>query len=267
MTTNEGTQPEIKPGDFSGLAADYARNRPDYSRHVLNALVGLLPRGINETDFADVGAGTGIWTRMVSSLGPRSCTAIEPNADMLNQALSHEESRGISWRAGTAEETGLGDKSVDFVSMASSFHWANFERSIHEFHRILREDGWFTCLWNPRSIESDSLLCEIENYLYVLHPKLERVSSGKSTFTERLSERIPLTGLFSEVVYMESKHEIVMTRERYLGAWRSVNDVRVQLGADSFQLFLDFVDEITADLPTITSTYLTRAWAAQRLTV
>ena len=55
----------FKAGDFSGLSRHYSKNRLDYSQSVLDALIGLLNKSNNEIDFAYVGAGTGIWTRMV----------------------------------------------------------------------------------------------------------------------------------------------------------------------------------------------------------
>ena len=55
----------LKAGDFTGLASDYSKHRPDYCPSVLKALVGLLGKPATEIDFVDVGAGTGIWTRMV----------------------------------------------------------------------------------------------------------------------------------------------------------------------------------------------------------
>ena len=55
-----------------------------------------------------------------------------------------------------------------------------------------------------------------------------------------------------------------MTPERYMGAWRSVNDLRVRLGPESFDRFLGFVEQKISDLPLIEATYLTRAWSARR---
>ena len=72
----------LKSGDFTGLAKDYSQHRPDYCPSVLNALLGLLEKPVTEVDFVDVGAGTGIWTRMVQAMDVRSVTAIEPNDDM-----------------------------------------------------------------------------------------------------------------------------------------------------------------------------------------
>ena len=70
----------IKAGDFSGLAGNYSSNRPDYSKSVLNALLGMIEVPISSIDFADVGAGTGIWTRMVYSVS-KSLNCSEPNEE------------------------------------------------------------------------------------------------------------------------------------------------------------------------------------------
>lgn len=148
--------------------------------------------------------------------------------------------------------------------MASSFHWANFDNATQEFHRVLRPGGRFTALWNPRLIEANQLLVEIEAHLNTLRPNIKRVSSGRSGITETLTEQLWASPFFEDVVYLEGRHAIEMKPERYLGAWRSVNDLRVQLGPEKFDAFLDFVEKRIAGLKVIEATYLTRAWCAQR---
>jgi ubiquinone/menaquinone biosynthesis C-methylase UbiE len=106
----------------------------------------LIDKPIKEIDFVDVGAGTGIWTRMVHASGLRQCIAVEPNVDMRASGIADSRDLAINWVAGSAKATGLSASTVDWVSMASSFHWANFERSTSEFHRILRPGGYFTAL-------------------------------------------------------------------------------------------------------------------------
>lgn len=254
----------LKAGDFTGLASDYSQHRPDYCPSVLNALLGLLGKPASEVDFADVGAGTGIWTRMVFGKGVKSATAIEPNDDMRANGIADSTSTSVRWLAGNAEQTGLPSASCDWLSMASSFHWADFEKATREFHRVLRPGGRFTALWNPRLIEVNPLLVEIEAHLDTLRPNIRRVSSGRSGITETLAEQLWASPCFEDVVYLEGRHVIAMTPARYLGAWRSVNDLRVQLGADKFDAFLDFVTQRIAGLDVIEATYLTRAWSARR---
>lgn len=254
----------LKAGDFTGLASDYSQHRPDYCPSVLKALLGLLDKPVEVVDFVDVGAGTGIWTRMVHGAGVKSATAVEPNDDMRANGVADCQQTGISWLAGSAEQIGLPDGSADWLSMASSFHWANFDLATQEFHRVLRPGGRFTALWNPRLIEVNPLLVEIEAHLDTLRPNIKRVSSGRSGITETLTEQLWASPHFEDVIYLEGRHVIAMTPDRYLGAWRSVNDLRVQLGPEKFAAFLAFVEQRIAGLAVIEATYLTRAWSARR---
>ncbi len=254
----------MRAGDFTGLANDYSQHRPDYSPSVRSALLGLIGKPVSQIDFIDVGAGTGIWTRMVYDAGVRSATAVEPNEDMRAAGIADSVGRSIRWRAGSAEQTGAADGSCDWVTMASSFHWAKFDAATREFHRLLRPGGRFTALWNPRLIEVNPLLVEIEAHLATLRPGVKRVSSGRSGITDSLTELLWGSPCFEDVVYLEGRHTITMTPERYLGAWRSVNDLRVQLGEQTFATFLNFVEQRISGLASIEATYLTRAWSARR---
>src|SRR5579862_891412 len=255
----------IKHGDFDSLADDYARYRPGYAPSIVPAILALVGRPACEIDAVDVGAGTGIWTRMLAAPGLHSVTAIEPSAEMRRQGLLTSAAYEIVWRAGNAEETGLESRAYNLVSMASSFHWTDFDRACAEFQRILRPGGRFVALWNPRMIELNPLLVEIEQEITRLKPDVKRVSSGRSGLTERLTDLLWAKPGFDDVVYLEGRHTATQTVEQYLGAWRSVNDLRVQLGSELFDNFLLFVERKTAGLPEIKTTYLTRAWAARRI--
>jgi ubiquinone/menaquinone biosynthesis C-methylase UbiE len=255
---------ERKAGDFTGLAEDYSNNRPDYSPSVLNALLGMLDKPTSNTDFADIGAGTGIWTRMVASAGVKSIVAVEPNDDMRSIGQGASQNFPIVWKSGSAEKTGLPTERFDLVSMASSFHWADFDTATREFSRILRVGGRFTALWNPRLIEVNPMLVEIEAYLNTLRPDIKRVSSGRSGVTYSLTEKLSGCRWFEDIVYLEGRHTINMSKERYMGAWRSVNDLRVQLGRLMFDRFLDYVEKRIEEVDSIEATYLTRAWSAKK---
>jgi SAM-dependent methyltransferase len=254
----------MKHGDFTGLAGDYAKFRPGYAPQVATAILGLLGRDSASVDAADVGAGTGIWSRILAARGLKSVVAVEPNDDMRGQGIESSRDSGVAWRKGSAEATGLPDGSVDLVTMASSFHWADFDKACAEFHRILRARGVFVALWNPRLIETNPLLVEIEAQISKIKPDIRRVSSGRSGLTERLTDLLSAKSQFTDVLYLEGRHSNRQTPAEYLGAWRSVNDLQVQMGPELFNKFLDFVAKRTAGLDAIDTTYLTRAWAARR---
>jgi SAM-dependent methyltransferase len=254
----------MKHGDFTGLAGNYSRYRPGYAPSVATALLALVGRPTADLDIADVGAGTGIWTAMLAAHGPRSIVAVEPNDDMRQQGTLALQGHNVSWRKGTGEATGLMASSCDLVSMASSFHWVDFEKGCDEFQRILRPGGRFAALWNPRLVETNPLLVEIEGEIARLKPDIRRVSSGRSGLTERLTEMLWAKPGFDDVVYLEGRHVRTQTPAQYMGAWRSVNDLQVQLGPNLFAEFLRFIEHQTKGVSEIETTYLTRAWVARR---
>jgi ubiquinone/menaquinone biosynthesis C-methylase UbiE len=259
------TQLSMKHGDFTTLAGDYARYRPRYSSTVTTAILNLVGRPLNEIDAADVGAGTGIWTLMLAERGLHTVSAVEPNDEMRHQGVLASRGMNISWRKGTGEATGLAGKSVHLVSMASSFHWVDFDKGCAEFQRILCPGGRFVALWNPRLIELNPLLVEIETEITRLKHDIRRVSSGRSGLTERLTDMLWSKPRFDDVLYLEGRHIAQQTPEQYLGAWRSVNDLQVQLGPDLFGQFLRYVERKIDGLASIETTYLTRAWSARRV--
>lgn len=252
-----------KLGDFTGLAENYSKYRPAYSNFVLDALLGLAGKPAEDIDFVDVGAGTGIWSRMVANRQVKSSRAVEPNDDMRKHGINDSTNVDIVWSEGNGEDTRLPSNSADLLTMASSFHWVDFEKGIKEFSRVLRNDGLFCALWNPRLIAANPLLVEIEDYLYELAPNINRVSSGRASFTDSLTENLSKSDHFSDVIYLEGRHVVKQTPSEYIGVWWSVNDIRVQAGEERFNKFMDYVEEKVKDLPYIETTYQTRAWVAR----
>lgn len=253
---------KLKHGDFSNLAEDYAKYRPGYSSSVLKAILALVEK--EQIDFADVGAGTGIWTRIVAANSKvKSAFAVEPNDEMRKQGSNGNGTLNISWKKGSGEATSLENNSCDLLSMASSFHWVDFEKGMNEFSRVLRPGGRFVALWNPRYIKDNPVLVEIENKILELCPNIKRVSSGSSEFVNKLTDRLTSCEDFEDLIYIEGRHSVNLTKEQYIGAWRSVNDLQYQMG-DKFGDFMKFISDKIANLDYVKSTYLTRAWTVRK---
>lgn len=118
---------------FTDRAGSYALHRPHYPAQAFDALF----RGAgaeNDLVVADIGAGTGIATRQLARR-VRQVIAIEPNAAMRGQA---EALPNVAWQDGTAEHTGLPDKSVDVAFAFQAFHWFDAVDAFREFKRIAR---------------------------------------------------------------------------------------------------------------------------------
>ena len=108
--------------------------------------VGLSP----DSEVADIGAGTGIFSKLLLERGSR-ISAVEPNQAMREEA-EKELGRAPNFRtiSGAAEATGLPEQSVDFIVCAQSFHWFDRLAAQEEFRRILKRGGKAVLLWNSR---------------------------------------------------------------------------------------------------------------------
>jgi ubiquinone/menaquinone biosynthesis C-methylase UbiE len=142
-------------GRFSGLAETYARNRPTYPSDAVDFIVSLcgLKKG---AIVADIGCGTGISSRLFAERG-FDVLGVEPNDDMRSKAeqarLDSAAGAGVgelTYLSGKAEETGLNDQTVDLVLSAQAFHWFDPAKTLPEFVRILKPNGYVVLMWNER---------------------------------------------------------------------------------------------------------------------
>src|SRR4051812_707185 len=93
-------QTALKHGDFTGLAENYSRYRPGYSRSVRDALLAMCSDDIAAMKVADVGAGTGIWTRLMAERVAH-VTAVEPNEDMRRCGIRDSVGQPVTYREGS----------------------------------------------------------------------------------------------------------------------------------------------------------------------
>lgn len=149
---------------FSDRVDNYVRYRPGYPAEILTLLrerCGLTP----QARIADIGFGTGIFTRMLLENG-NTVLGIEPNPEMREAGekllAGFPNFRSIG---ATAERTTLEDHIVDFVTAAQAAHWFDREAARQEFLRILAPGGWVVLIWNERLTESTPFLAEYERLL------------------------------------------------------------------------------------------------------
>ena len=140
--------------------------------------------------------------------------------------------------------------------MASSFHWTDTDIALREFNRILKDTGSFVALWNPRNREKSVIETRVQDLLENKY----KVSSKRSGFSDRLRDVLKECGFFSDVIYMDATDVFLRTPEEYIGAWRSVSDVRAELGEENFHMFLIDLEIILKTMEQVEVHCQTRAW-------
>ena len=137
---------------FSNRVENYVKYRPHYPAAMVTYLQERF--GFTSGAIADIGAGTGILTKLLLDAG-YTVYAVEPNGPMLDKAIALlNEYPGFTAVTGTAENTTLPNNSVDAVMAAQAFHWFNAEKSRAEFTRILKANGLVVLVWNERRVDS-----------------------------------------------------------------------------------------------------------------
>lgn len=171
----------------SQTVRSYTQVRPDYPQEVVERIWASLPSPL----VAEMGAGTGIFTRQLLRLGAQ-VIAVEPAAAMRNelerairseptQAMHSElgpETRGKLERAmcsdlvdslttsgrpptvlprllivdAVAEDSSLPAECVDGVVFAQSFHWMDQSRALAETARVLRPGGLVAVVANQLDV-------------------------------------------------------------------------------------------------------------------
>lgn len=143
----------MKADLFNSKAKVYDAARPKYAAEMMAFLKDH--EGLEGKKIADVGAGTGIFSRQLRELG-NEIFAVEPNDDM--RQIITERMAGQSEFTilnGSAEATGLADNSVDAVCAAQAFHWFDHRAFAKECRRILHRGGKVYLTWNNNSADND----------------------------------------------------------------------------------------------------------------
>ena len=137
------------PARFSERAKDYSIGRPSYPPDVLAKIVASLPIDLPRIAI-DIGAGTGILTRMLLTNG-FEVTAVEPSEQMRQECDANcADFQSYVGRAGTAESIPLESQSASLITAAQSFHWFNPQKARNECQRVLHPHGKVAILWNNR---------------------------------------------------------------------------------------------------------------------
>ena len=242
--------------DYTNLADAYLK-RPDYADEAIEKMLSVA--GIKPgDDVCDVGAGAGHLTIKLAEHDLKVC-AVEPNDAMRANGIKRTtQFSNVKWFEGVGEHTGMEDHAFDLVSFGSSFNVCDRQAALIETKRILKENGWFACMWNHRDLD-DSLQKTIED---ILKREIEDFDYG--TRREDQTEVIDASGLFHEVIKIEGRVEHRILAEDFIEGWKSHGTVARQ-AKDKFDLIIEEIRTAVESLGEeyIIVPYTTRIWMAK----
>ncbi len=134
-TLRRGSDPiEAFKDHFSPRASLYARYRPHYPGELFEYIASLAPSRRLAWDCA-TGSGqaavplAGLFDKVVATDASES------------QIRNADPDPRIEYRVATAYATGLGEASVDVVTVAQALHWFDVDRFYSEARRVLAREG------------------------------------------------------------------------------------------------------------------------------
>ncbi|MDR1551281.1 MAG: methyltransferase domain-containing protein [Holosporaceae bacterium] len=205
-----------KDWDYS-KNAEFYKYRPNYSPKAIKMLAEYVEvKDREDFSVADIGAGTGNLTVLLLNEGFKKITAVEPSDEMRRIGEDLTKNRPVWWIKGTATDTSLCDQ-YDWVTFGSSFNVVDRCLALAETYRILKDDGYFTCLWNHRN-----LLCPIqklaEEIIKSSVPEYDRGvrREDQRPFLEKEAQQ------FKNICYVEVDFNVQKTIDEYIFAWKSV---------------------------------------------
>ena len=149
MSTSDDLHSAARLG-FATAAGAYGRGRPEYPAQMAGWLVDTLGLGEGKR-VADVGAGTGKFTRLLVPTGAQ-VLAVEPVAQMRDAIGALP---GVTALDATAQALPLPDASLDAIVCAQAFHWFASSAALDEFARVLKPGGRLGLVWNVRDESVD----------------------------------------------------------------------------------------------------------------
>jgi ubiquinone/menaquinone biosynthesis C-methylase UbiE len=244
--------------DYTAHAALYDE-RADYSRDAIGELLGTIGCTPGKP-VADIGAGTGKLTRELLRHG-LEVGAVEPHEATRTLGMRNTEGEGVTWSFGTAESTGLRDRSTYAVFFGGSFNLVDRKRALVEAARVLVSGGWLACMWNHCDLK-DPVRQRIEAIIRSHIP-----GYSYSARPENPTAVICASRLYSAVNTIEGSFVCNMSRSDIVAAWASHATLRRQAGNDA--LFERIVGEISRYLDrqseSVDVRYTTRIYYAQSL--
>jgi SAM-dependent methyltransferase len=213
---------------FSSVAREYANFRPGYPPELFGWLARSAPaRGA----VWDCGCGSG----QASTALAEHFTVVYATDVAPEQVAAAKPHPRVRYAVAPAEHSGLGDASVDLVTVAQALHWFDVEAFYAEARRVARP-GALLAVWNyprPQFVDARLDACFLDFYNGVVGPywppERRHIEANYTT--------LPFP--FQELPHPEFGLQLNWNLEQvigYVSSWSATARYRKALGSDPVPL-------------------------------
>ncbi|MFA1624901.1 class I SAM-dependent methyltransferase [Rhizobium mongolense] len=243
---------DIPRKDYLGTVADlYEQNRPRYPPDVVTTILLSLQEDPIDATIADVGCGTGIFTRQLARHVEHSCrvVGVEPNTSMREQArVATAAGSGIEYKAGTAEHMPFHDGECLVITAATAASWFDRPRFYHEVVRVIRPNGVLALVQNRRAFWASESLAALESLLEEATPSYRRGThydpAGGFRGVDYASE-LAASPEFGPVIGRTWEWKQKMSASQFIGLCLSLSVAQEGIRGIGQRAFMDKLDELT----------------------
>ncbi len=182
----------------------YDKYRLNYNNDVLNNVIKLIKSDIDISSIVDIGAGTGILTRQLLKYKFNNYYAIEPNKLMQDKSIKRDVSKKITHINDVSNKTNVKTSSIDIVFVGTAIHWFEPKKTLKEFKRILKKNGYLVIL-------TSGYVGAIGEDLYILYQRYKK-QRGK---TKRY--KAGLTNYSNQFYTIISRKPIKLSIDKFVG--------------------------------------------------
>lgn len=153
---------------YEGMSGIYERHRAGYPQTLMKKFVAAVRLPDNGGLVVDVGAGTGIATRLLRALIPADVAilGIEPGDAMRETAVAQSQNLpNLAFLKAPAEALPLNDAAVDAILVAQAIHWFDRPKFYAEALRVLKPAGVLGITQNNRDWRASPFLDAYEGIL------------------------------------------------------------------------------------------------------
>lgn len=236
--------------DFGKTSKEYAKYREIYPKQLYDKLYSL-GIGVKDSDWLDLGTGTGVIPRGLAQYGA-NIIATDISENQIHEAVNlSRQFSNIQYQVCSAEEIAFPDNSFDTITACQCFWYFDPEIIVPKIKSMLRRNGMFLKLYMSY-LKDDPYASKSHQIVKELNPNW----IGGSAAVQDLK-----THYFDNPCMENFIIDIPFTRESWHGRIKASRGVLASMDGDTLAKFeerhLDFLSELPEEFTIKHKAFLT----------